>query len=195
MMKFKPVFVSREQFENAQIENIPSFINDGTHGTFKFMKVPITPTEYTPNILNFTNSRDSLLLLADSENNVIDVAKVESNSVKATVRIDDNLFQTLSELAGELNASFNMSIRNIGNAVINMGKIYLLPTKNFSHRITIHFSVDEYCLIQEIVHKLKRNGLKWVTFSLVVRSILYEALVVVLDLTRPECQKILQLVA
>ena len=38
----------------------------------------------------------------------------------------------------QIQCSFNMSIRNIGNAVINMGKIYLLPTKNFSHRITIH---------------------------------------------------------
>jgi len=86
-------------------------------------------------------------------------------------------------------------MRKAEYTIFDMGKIYLLPTKQFSHRITLHLSVDEYSFIQGIVHELKRKGLEWVTLSLVVRSILYEFLIVVLDLTRPEGLKALQYVA
>ena len=55
-------------------------------------------------------------------------------------------------------------------------KLDLIPTHKFAHRITIHFSLYEHIYLQTIVYELKQKGLDWVNFSVVVRSILYEAL-------------------
>ena len=129
-----------------------------------------------------------------------DKIQIDSASIKKTVRIDDDLYRALfneaffNEDNGEV--SFNKLINNSVLKRLESREINLLDAQSFTHRITIHFSLEDYLCIQNTVYYLKEIiGLKWITFSLVVRSMLYESFHLVREVYNPVLLKDLSSVA
>ena len=173
MIKFKKVRVYQEQIDNAQVKRVSLFTNDETSRVYRGVRANLDSNEcLIQEILTFFNS-------------CFNNSKVKANIIKKTVRIDDELSRALYSEAhfnsdsGEI--SFNKLVKGSISEKINTPMLYgnkldLIPTHKFAHRITIHFSLHEHIYLQTIVYELKQKGLDWVNFSVVVRSILYEAL-------------------
>ena len=95
------------------------------------------------------------------------------------------IFKDFRKLIGEkaLNIDINSDEKYISRLVckavldkINTKEVNLIKTENFRYRITIHFTEEEYDCIKQAIENLKQKGVKSITFSFLVRSILYEKL-------------------
>lgn len=183
MIKFKKVRVYQEQIDNAHTRIVSLFINDRTSRSYKILraKVNVNAVSLIQQTLTFFNYNLAKQFLFDSRGDYFDSFRVEASGIKKTVRIDNELYKALYNEAhfnsdnGEM--SFNKLVNTDVSKRIELGEFALLPTRKFSHRITIRFSLEDYIRIQKVVYELRENKeLEWVNFSVVVRSILYEAL-------------------
>lgn len=100
--------------------------------------------------------------------------KKNSNKlVKKCVRIDETLFQALN---GYVSSNESYISKTVSNAVLDKIKsrvIDIIETENFNHRITVRFTPDQYELVKQTIDELKKHGFRYITFSRLVRSILY----------------------
>lgn len=110
--------------------------------------------------------------------------KAESNNlVKKSVRVDDKIYNILFNLARNNDKEFFTKI--INSAVVNeisTGQIDLINAKWFRHKVTVYFTKEEYRRVQDVLEQLRNSGLRGVTFSSLVRSILYKHLGIVQEI-------------
>ena len=110
--------------------------------------------------------------------------RVDSNNlVKKSVRVDDDIYDILFNLANNNDKEFFTKI--INSAVVNeisTGKIDLINARWFKHKITVYFTQEEYRRAQDVLNELRGRRSTGVTFSSLVRSILYKHLGVVQEI-------------
>mgnify|MGYP002626516071 CR=1 FL=1 len=108
--------------------------------------------------------------------------KAESNNlVKKSVRVDDDIYDILFNLASNNDKEFFTKI--INSAVVNeisTGKIDLIDARCFKHKVTVYFTQEEYRRVQDVLNELRDRRITGVTFSSLVRSILYKHLGIVI---------------
>ena len=104
--------------------------------------------------------------------------KAESNNlVKKSVRVDDKIYNILFNLARNNDEKFFTKI--IISAVVNeisTKQIDLIKARWFKHKVTVYFTQDEYRRVQDVLNELRSRKITSVTFSSLVRSILYKHL-------------------
>ena len=104
--------------------------------------------------------------------------KAESNNlVKKSVRVDDKIYNILFNLARNNDEKFFTKI--INSAVVNeisTKQIDLIKARWFKHKVTVYFTQDEYRRVQDVLNELRSRKITSVTFSSLVRSILYKHL-------------------
>ena len=110
--------------------------------------------------------------------------KAESNNlVKKSVRVDDDIYNILFNLASNNDKEFFTKI--INSAVVNeisTGKIDLIDARCFKHKVTVYFTQEEYRRVQDVLNELRGRRITGVTFSSLVRSILYKHLGIVQEI-------------
>lgn len=94
--------------------------------------------------------------------------------VKKCVRIDEAIFQALRRKVGFNEGCISKTVSKAVLGKIESRVIDVIETNNFNHRITVRFTQDQYKLVTETIDELRKQGIKNITFSLLVRSILYE---------------------
>ena len=102
-----------------------------------------------------------------------------SNLVKKSVRVDSDIFKALLNVARNDKEFFT---KIINSAVVNeipTGQIDLINARWFRHKVTVYFTQEEYRRVQDVLEQLRNSGLRGVTFSSLVRSILYKHLGIV----------------
>ena len=109
--------------------------------------------------------------------------KAESNNlVKKSVRVDDKIYNILFNLARNNDKEFFTKI--INSAVVNeisTGQIDLINAKWFRHKVTVYFTQEEYRRVQDVLNELRSRRITGVTFSSLIRSILYKHLGIVIE--------------
>lgn len=94
--------------------------------------------------------------------------------VKKSVRVDKDISEALRNAIRDdktfLTKTTNSSVLN----EISTREIDLIDAQYFCDKITVYFTVEEYRLIQDTLDEIRSRGLKGVTFSSLVRSILYK---------------------
>lgn len=109
--------------------------------------------------------------------------KAESNNlVKKSVRVDDKIYNILFNLARNNDKEFFTKI--INSAVVNeisTGQIDLINAKWFRHKVTVYFTKEEYRRVQDVLNELRSRRITGVTFSSLIRSILYKHLGIVIE--------------
>lgn len=109
--------------------------------------------------------------------------KAKSNNlVKKSVRVDDEIYNILFNLASNNDKEFFTKI--INSAVVNKistEQIDLIDARCFKHKVTVYFTQEEYRRVQDVLEQLRNIGLRGVTFSSLVRSTLYKYLLIVIE--------------
>ena len=108
--------------------------------------------------------------------------RVDSNNlVKKSVRVDSDIFNTLFNVVRNDEEFFTEIINSAVVNEISTGKIDLIDARWFKHKITVYFTQEEYRRVQDVLEQLRNSGLRGVTFSSLVRSILYKHLGIVIE--------------
>lgn len=157
---------------NSHTKLVSLFINDRNPRTNKFIRISLKKNNGIVQLMH------SVIKPLFSPQNT----KFSNKLVKKCVRIDEDLWESLRR-----NVGFNESYisTTVSNAVVERIKsrvIDVIETKSFNHKITVRFTQDKYNLVKQTINELKAQGLKRITFSLLVRSILYEHFKLVIDI-------------
>ena len=108
--------------------------------------------------------------------------KAESNNlVKKSVRVDSDIFNALLKVAHNDEKFFTKIINSAVVNEISIGQIDLIDARCFKHKVTVYFTQEEYRRVQDVLEQLRNSGLRGVTFSSLVRSILYKHLLIVIE--------------
>lgn len=108
--------------------------------------------------------------------------KAESNNlVKKSVRVDSDIFKVLLNVARNDEAFFTKIINSAVSNQISTEQIDLIDARCFKHKVTVYFTQEEYRRVQDVLEQLRNIGLRGVTFSSLVRSILYKHLGVIIE--------------
>ncbi len=108
--------------------------------------------------------------------------KAESNNlVKKSVRVDSDIFKVLLNVARNDEAFFTKIINSAVSNQISTEQIDLIDARCFKHKVTVYFTQEEYRRVQDVLEQLRNIGLRGVTFSSLVRSILYKHLGIVIE--------------
>ena len=105
-----------------------------------------------------------------------------SNLVKKSVRVDDKIYNILFNLARNNDKEFFTKI--INSAVVNeisTEQIDLIDARCFEHKVTVYFTQEEYRRVQDVLNELRSRRITGVTFSSLIRSILYKHLGTVIE--------------
>lgn len=105
-----------------------------------------------------------------------------SNLVKKSVRVDDDIYDILFNFAS--NNDKEVFTKIINSAVVNeisTEQIDLIDARCFKHKVTVYFTQEEYRRVQDVLNELRSRKITGVTFSSLVRSILYESLGIVIE--------------
>lgn len=190
MIKIKRNYFRIGQINDAQIRFIPLSINDGTLRDDETTRTFLLPRVHINNRNVVT--RLGLLKIITTIQNAFFRSKNNAtipNMVKRCVRVDDDLLRALDN---RVNFSNSYATRLVHKAVLDKlqaGELDLIPTWDVPHRITLFFTKKESDIIDEIVKELRDRELD-VTFSMVVRSILYEYLgLITFETSKPIIQK------
>ena len=109
--------------------------------------------------------------------------KAESNNlVKKSVRVDSDIFNTLFNVVRNDEEFFTEIINSAVVNEISTRQIDLIKARWFKHKVTVYFTQDEYRHVQDVLEQLRNSGLRGVTFSSLVRSILYKHLGIVQEI-------------
>lgn len=103
--------------------------------------------------------------------------------VKKSVRVDDDIYDILFNLANNNDKEFFTKI--INSAVVNKistEQVDLIDARCFKHKVTVYFTQEEYRRVQDVLNELRSRKITGVTFSSLVRSILYKHLGVVQEI-------------
>lgn len=106
---------------------------------------------------------------------------MSNNLIKKSVRVDYEMYNLLFRIARG-NKKFLTNI--INSAVIekfSTREIDLIDARLFKKKITVYFTQKEYRQVQDVLDELKDRKIKGVTFSSLVRSILYKSLGIVME--------------
>ena len=104
-----------------------------------------------------------------------------SNLVKKSVRVDSDIFNTLFNVVRNDEEFFTEIINSAVVNEISTGKIDLIDARWFKHKITVYFTQEEYRRVQDVLNELRSRRITGVTFSSLVRSILYKHLGIVIE--------------
>lgn len=111
------------------------------------------------------------------------LTKVDSKElVKKSVRVDGDISNALLNVATNNEIFFTKIINSAVITEISTGQIDLINAAEFKHKITVYFTQEEYRHVQDALNELKNKGLKSITFSQLVRSILYKRLGIVIEI-------------
>lgn len=109
--------------------------------------------------------------------------KAESNNlVKKSVRVDSDIFNALLKVAHNDEKFFTKIINSAVVNEISTEQIDLIKARWFKHKVTVYFTQDEYRRVQDVLNELRSRKITSVTFSSLVRSILYKHLGVVQEI-------------
>ena len=109
--------------------------------------------------------------------------KAESNNlVKKSVRVDSDIFNALLKVAHNDEKFFTKIINSAVVNEISTKQIDLIKARWFKHKVTVYFTQDEYRRVQDVLNELRSRKITSVTFSSLVRSILYKHLGVVQEI-------------
>lgn len=102
-------------------------------------------------------------------------------TIKKSVRVDNDIYSALMKTTKADIVKFDEKHVStfVRKTILDQFKtknIDLIATRNFTHKITIHFIKEEYDYIHQIIKDFKAKGIKYITFSLLARSILYKTL-------------------
>ncbi|MCQ2743305.1 MAG: hypothetical protein MJ230_00720 [bacterium] len=95
--------------------------------------------------------------------------------VKKTVRVDSDMHNSLVSCTNVDKTEISRIISNAVMGEISNNEIILIGSCDFTYRVTVYFTPQQYAHIKQIVEELKHRQLG-VTFSSLVRSILYKTL-------------------
>lgn len=104
-----------------------------------------------------------------------------SNLVKKSVRVDSYIFKALLNVARNDEAFFTKIINSAVANEISTGQIDLINAKWFRHKVTVYFTKEEYRRVQDVLNELRSRRITGVTFSSLIRSILYKHLGIVIE--------------
>lgn len=108
--------------------------------------------------------------------------KAESNNlVKKSVRVDSDIFNALLKVAHNDEKFFTKIINSAVVNEISTRQIDLIKARWFKHKVTVYFTQDEYRRVQNVLNELREKRITGVTFSSLVRSILYKHLGIVIE--------------
>ena len=108
--------------------------------------------------------------------------KAESNNlVKKSVRVDSDIFNALLKVAHNDEKFFTKIINSAVVNEISTKQIDLIKARWFKHKVTVYFTQDEYRRVQDVLNELRSRKITGVTFSSLVRSILYKHLGIVIE--------------
>lgn len=108
--------------------------------------------------------------------------KAESNNlVKKSVRVDSDIFKALLNVARNDEAFFTTIINSAVANQISTEQIDLIDARCFEHKVTVYFTQEEYRRVQDVLNELRSRRITGVTFSSLVRSILYKHLGIVIE--------------
>ena len=108
--------------------------------------------------------------------------KAESNNlVKKSVRVDSDIFNALLKVAHNDEKFFTKIINSAVVNEISTKQIDLIKARWFKHKVTVYFTQDEYRRVQDVLNELRSRKITSVTFSSLVRSILYKHLGIVIE--------------
>lgn len=108
--------------------------------------------------------------------------KAESNNlVKKSVRVDSDIFNALLKVAHNDEKFFTQIINSAVVNEISTKQIDLIKARWFKHKVTVYFTQDEYRRVQNVLNELRERRITGVTFSSLVRSILYKHLGIVIE--------------
>ena len=99
-----------------------------------------------------------------------------SHLKKKSVRIDEKMCRALYEKTGNDKTFLTKIINSAVMTEISTRQIDLIRAKKFEAKVTVYFSSEEYKQIEQVIKELKDKGFKKITFSSLVRSILYKRL-------------------
>lgn len=109
--------------------------------------------------------------------------KAESNNlVKKSVRVDSDIFNALLKVAHNDEKFFTQIINSAVVNEISTKQIDLIKARWFKHKVTVYFTQDEYRRVQNVLNELRERRITGVTFSSLVRSILYKHLGIVQEI-------------
>lgn len=94
--------------------------------------------------------------------------------VKKSVRVDSDIYNALCRITHQNKTFFTKIINTAILNEISTRQFDIIYTERFKHKITVYFSQKEYYQVQQILLRLKKIGLYNLTFSKLVRSILYK---------------------
>ena len=108
--------------------------------------------------------------------------KAESNNlVQKSVRVDSDIFNALLKVAHNDEKFFTKIINSAVVNEISTKQIDLIKARWFKHKVTVYFTQDEYRRVQDVLNELRSRKITSVTFSSLVRSILYKHLGIVIE--------------
>ena len=108
--------------------------------------------------------------------------RVDSNNlVKKSVRVDSDIFNALLKVAHNDEKFFTKIINSTVVNEISTRQIDLIKARWFKHKVTVYFTQDEYRRVQNVLNELRERRITGVTFSSLVRSILYKHLGIVIE--------------
>ncbi len=108
--------------------------------------------------------------------------RVDSNNlVKKSVRVDSDIFNALLKVAHNDEKFFTKIINSAVVNEISTRQIDLIKARWFKHKVTVYFTQDEYRRVQNVLNELREKRITGVTFSSLVRSILYKHLGIVIE--------------
>lgn len=104
-----------------------------------------------------------------------------NKTIKKSVRVDNDIYSALMKTTKADIVKFDEKhvstfVRKTILDKFKTKNIEVISTRDFRHKITIHFAEEEYDCINQIMKDFKTRGLRYITFSLLVRSILYKTL-------------------
>lgn len=153
-------------------EFVSLIIKDRTPRTGLFLRIYLKKVGILPQII-----RNLIPIMTNQQRSIgSDIL------VKKSVRIDNDLFQALLQRVGSNELFISKTVADAVIQRLNTRTIDLIETCHFRHKITVYFTQEQYRLVEQAIAELKNRGFTWVTFSLLVRSILYEQFELVQEL-------------
>lgn len=101
--------------------------------------------------------------------------------VKKSIRVDEDLYNALCTATHNNKTFFTKTVSEAVLNEISTGEIDLIEAKGFSHKITVYFTQDENKRIENVLTEIRNKKIKNVTYSKLVRSILYQRLGIVME--------------
>ena len=102
--------------------------------------------------------------------------------VKKSVRVDSDINNALLNVAHNDEEFFTKVINSAVVNEISTRQIDLIKARWFKHKVTVYFTQDEYRRVQNVLNELRERRITGVTFSSLVRSILYKHLGIVQEI-------------